>query len=55
MLCPLVKEANEYLQPTMLQGHARKQDSKQQTRNEFALVNISQMQYAVLSSGQRWV
>ena len=55
ILCPLVKEANEYLRPTMLQRHARKRDSKQQTREEFAQINTSQMQYAVLPSGQRWL
>ena len=36
----------------MLQGHARKRDSKQQTREEFAQINTSQIQYAVLPSGQ---
>ena len=51
----LVKEANEYLRPTMLQRHARKGDSKQQTREEFAQINTSQMQYAVLPSDQRWL
>ena len=39
----------------MLQRHARKRDSKQQTREEFAQINASQMQYAVLPSGQRWL
>ena len=39
----------------MLQRHARKRDTKQQTREEFAQINTSQMQYAVLPSGQRWL
>ena len=39
----------------MLQRHAKKRDSKQQTREEFAQINTSQMQYAILPSGQRWL